>query len=253
MLIDVHAHLQDEKLKDRTQEIIIDAIKNDVEKIVCTGYDLESSNAAVELTKKYTNVYAVVGIHPEYAKVCTDAILEKIKELAKNSKVIGIGEIGLDYHFTKDEKTEQKNIFLKQIKIANELNLPIVIHTQDAMGDTLEIVRNNTVNKKGVFHCFNGSIEVLNEINEKGFYVSFGGAITFSNATNLQEIVKVCPLDKLLTETDCPYMTPVPYRGEINEPKNIKFILNKIGELKNIDIKIIENNIENNVKLLFNI
>ena len=182
--------------------------------------------------------------------------MDKLRELAKNNKkVVAIGEIGLDYHFVQDNKEAQKSCFIKQIELANELDLPIVIHTRDAMGDTLDIVRKykDKIKKGGIFHCFHGSKEVLCEINKMGFYVSYGGAITFNNANNLREIVKETTLDKILTETECPYMAPVPLRGTINEPKNIDLIFEKMCEIKNISKNELEKIIENNTKKIFNI
>lgn len=256
MLIDTHCHLNDEQLENDTKDIIERAKEHNVKKLVCVGASLSSSVKAVEIANEYDNVFAVIGVHPDDANTFNDEILDKLRELAKNNKkVVAIGEIGLDYHFVQDNKEAQKQCFIKQIELANELDLPIVIHTRDAMGDTLDIVRKykNEIKNGGIFHCFHGSKEVLDEINKMGFYVSYGGAITFNNANNLREIVKQTPLDKILTETDCPYMAPVPLRGTINEPKNIDLIFEKMCELKNISKNELEKIIENNTKKIFNI
>ena len=256
MLIDTHCHLNDEQLENDTKDIIERAKEHNVKKLVCVGASLSSSVKAVEIANEYDNVFAVIGVHPDDANTFNDEILDKLKELAKNNKkVVAIGEIGLDYHFVQDNKEAQKQCFIKQIELANELDLPIVIHTRDAMGDTLDIVRKykDKIKKGGIFHCFHGSKEVLCEINKMGFYVSYGGAITFNNANSLREIVKQTPLDKILTETDCPYMAPVPLRGTINEPKNIDLIFEKMCEIKNISKNELEKIIENNTKKIFNI
>lgn len=256
MLIDTHCHLNDEQLENDTKDIIERAKEHNVKKLVCVGASLSSSVKAVEIANEYDNVFAVIGVHPDDANTFNDDILDKLKELAKNNKkVVAIGEIGLDYHFVQDNKEAQKQCFIKQIELANELDLPIVIHTRDAMGDTLDIVRKykDKIKKGGIFHCFHGSKEVLCEINKMGFYVSYGGAITFNNANSLREIVKQTPLDKILTETDCPYMAPVPLRGTINEPKNIDLIFEKMCEIKNISKNELEKIIENNTKKIFNI
>lgn len=256
MLIDTHCHLNDEQLENYTKDIIERAKEHNVKKLVCVGASLSSSVKAVEIANEYDNVFAVIGVHPDDANTCNDDILDKLRELAKNNKkVVAIGEIGLDYHFVQDNKEAQKQCFIKQIELANELDLPIVIHTRDAMGDTLDIVRKykDKIKKGGIFHCFHGSKEVLCEINKMGFYVSYGGAITFNNANSLREIVKQTPLDKILTETDCPYMAPVPLRGTINEPKNIDLIFEKMCEIKNISKNELEKIIENNTKKIFNI
>ncbi len=256
MLIDTHCHLNDEQLENDTKDIIERAKEHNVKKLVCVGASLSSSVKAVEIANEYDNVFAVIGVHPDDANTFNDDILDKLRELAKNNKkVVAIGEIGLDYHFVQDNKEAQKQCFIKQIELANELDLPIVIHTRDAMGDTLDIVRKykDKIKKGGIFHCFHGSKEVLCEINKMGFYVSYGGAITFNNANSLREIVKQTPLDKILTETDCPYMAPVPLRGTINEPKNIDLIFEKMFEIKNISKNKLEKIIENNTKKIFNI
>lgn len=255
MLIDTHCHLNDNQFEGKVDEVISRSSQHNVTKLICVGADLNTSYKAVEIANKYSNVYAVIGVHPDDANTFDDIIFEKLYQLAKNKKVVAIGEIGLDYHFIQNNKGKQKQCFVKQIELANILNLPIVIHTRDAMGDTLDIVRKNKdkIKKGGVFHCFHGSKEVLDEINKMGFYVSFGGAITFNNANNLREIVKCTPLDKILTETDCPYMAPVPFRGTVNEPKNIDIILEKMSEIKNISKNDLEKIIENNVKNIFNI
>lgn len=256
MLIDTHCHLNDEQLENDTKDIIERAKEHNVKKLVCVGASLSSSVKAVEIANEYDNVFAVIGVHPDDANTFNDDILDKLKELAKNNKkVVAIGEIGLDYHFVQDNKEAQKQCFIKQIELANELDLPIVIHTRDAMGDTLDIVRKykDKIKNGGIFHCFHGSKEVLCEINKMGFYVSYGGAITFNNANSLREIVKQTPLDKILTETDCPYMAPVPLRGTINEPKNIDLIFEKMCEIKNISKNELEKIIENNTKKIFNI
>lgn len=256
MLIDTHCHLNDEQLENDTKDIIERAKEHNVKKLVCVGASLSSSVKAVEIANEYDNVFAVIGVHPDDANTFNDDILDKLRELAKNNKkVVAIGEIGLDYHFVQDNKEAQKQCFIKQIELANELDLPIVIHTRDAMGDTLDIVRKykDKIKNGGIFHCFHGSKEVLCEINKMGFYVSYGGAITFNNANSLREIVKQTPLDKILTETDCPYMAPVPLRGTINEPKNIDLIFEKMCEIKNISKNELEKIIENNTKKIFNI
>lgn len=256
MLIDTHCHLNDEQLENDTKDIIERAKEHNVKKLVCVGASLSSSVKAVEIANEYDNVFAVIGVHPDDANTFNDDILDKLRELAKNNKkVVAIGEIGLDYHFVQDNKEAQKQCFIKQIELANELDLPIVIHTRDAMGDTLDIVRKykDKIKRGGIFHCFHGSKEVLCEINKMGFYVSYGGAITFNNANSLREIVKQTPLDKILTETDCPYMAPVPLRGTINEPKNIDLIFEKMCEIKNISKNELEKIIENNTKKIFNI
>lgn len=255
MYIDTHAHLQDEKLINNIDRVVLNATENNVNKIICSSYDISSSEMSVEISNKFKNVYSTVGVHPEECKEYNIDVEEKLTQLAKDKKVVAIGEIGLDYHYTEENKETQKQVFIKQIILADKLNLPIVIHMRDATGDTMQIIRQykNHLNNGGVFHCFNASKEILDEIIKLGFYVSYGGAITFNNANSLREIVKQTPLDRILTETDCPYMTPVPHRGEINEPKNINLIIKKISEIKNIEILELEKIIENNTKNIYKI
>ena len=195
MYIDTHAHIQDEILKNKIDKVIFDAQQNNVKKIVCASYDLKSSFDAVQLCKQYKNVYAVIGVHPENCEEYSDKVEEELLGLSKEKKVVAIGEIGLDYHYSKENKEIQKEVFIKQILLADKLKLPVVIHTRDAIGDTMDIVRKyeNYLKNGVVFHCFNASEEILNEIVGKGFYVSYGGVVTFNNAKNLVEIVKKTP------------------------------------------------------------
>lgn len=255
MLIDTHAHLQDDVYNESLRQVIDNAYKNNVKKIICSSYNLKSSLQSIMISNNNKGVYATIGVHPENCEEYNINIEKGLFELAKNSKVLAIGEIGLDYHYTTTNKDIQKQTFIKQILLADKLNLPIVIHTRDAIGDTMQILREykKYINHGGVFHCFNASIEVLEEIVKMGFYVSYGGAITFNNASKLRELVLATPIDRILTETDCPYMAPVPYRGKTNEPKFIDLVIKKISEIKNIDIKELEKIIENNTKNIFKI
>ena len=242
MFIDTHAHIQDDMLKDRVIEIVASAKENNVGKIVCASYDLSSSDTAVEFANKFEGVFATVGVHPENCEYYNLDVERKLIELCKDKKVIAIGEIGLDYHYTKENKERQKEVFEKQILLADKLSLPVVIHTRDAIGDTLEIVRKNKdkLKKGGVFHCFHESKEVLNEIISLGFYVSYGGVITFNNANSLREIVAYTPVERILTETDCPYMAPVPHRGERNSSIFLCHVAEKIAEIKGVSVQQVE-------------
>lgn len=255
MFIDIHAHIQDRILVERLGNVIKNAELVNVKKIICSSYDLSSSEEAIKISKEYQNVYATVGIHPENCEKYDSEVEKKLIELCNFNKVVAVGEIGLDYHYSKENKELQKQVFINQIIMANKLSLPIVIHSRDAIGDTMQIIREykKYLNNGVIFHCFNESEEILKEILAMGFYVSFGGVVTFNNAKNLVDIVKKTPVDRIFTETDCPYLTPVPFRGQINEPKNINLIIKKISEIKNIDLKILEKSIENNVKKIFKI
>ncbi len=207
-MIDTHAHIQDEKF-DSVEQIILNAQNANVTKIVCASSSYSTSLKAVEIASTHKNVFATVGVHPEEAGEWNQETKQKILNLAKNKKVVAIGEIGLDYHYEFCSREQQKLAFVEQIDMANNLKLPVVIHTRDASGDTMEIIRQNLskLTNGVVVHCFNMSLEILKEIMGYGFYISLGGAITFKNARGLLDIVRQVDINKLMLETDCPYMT----------------------------------------------
>lgn len=229
MLIDSHAHLLDERLKDNIPAIVADFAKNDVEMSVEIGADMESSRGAVKLADSYKNIYAAVGLHPESAESFSDDDINEIAMLAKNSKVVAIGEIGLDYHYDYD-KTAQKSLLIKQIILANSLNLPVIIHLRDAYLDMENILKEykKYINNGILFHCYSGSREMIDRFAFLDPYYAFGGAITFKN-NNRAEVIKAVKKDRLMLETDCPYLTPVPHRGEINTPNNLKFVAERMA------------------------
>ena len=239
-IFDSHAHLDDEKFDDDREEII-NNIHKEVDKFISAGYSLEGSKAAVDLSNKYDFIYATCGISPNDIPQSEEELwimLDKIKELAKqNSKVVAIGEIGLDYYWNKENKELQKKAFAEQIKIANELNLPIVIHTREAVMDTIEILKEYKVNNKGVFHCCPLNRELVKEGLKLGFCISFAGPVTFKNSKNADEIISLVPNDRMLIETDSPYLSPEPLRGKRNDPRNVKYIAQKIADVKNISLE----------------
>lgn len=253
-MIDTHAHLQDEKYENVGQ-IIDNAQKAGVEKIVCASANLATSKNAVELANLYDNLYATVGIHPEDAGEWNSDAEKVLTSLAQNKKVVAIGEIGLDYHYEFYTRDEQKTAFVEQIKLANKLGLPVVIHTRDASGDTMQIIRDNlTLLTNGAcIHCYSMSLEILKEIIGYGFVISLGGAITFKNARGLLDIARECPIENLMLETDSPYMSPEPYRGKCNEPKNVEFVARKIAELKNMSVSDVIQKTTKNSKKFFKI
>lgn len=253
-MIDAHAHLQDEKYEN-IEEVINKAKIEGVDKIVCASSDVETSKKALELACTYNNVYATIGIHPHDADNYNDGAMQTLIELAKNKKVVAIGEIGLDYHYMFSSKENQKNAFIEQIKLANQLRLPIVVHSRDATGDTIEILKNNLDKlKNGVcIHCFNMSLEILKEITKHGFYISIGGIVTFKNASNIIDIVRECDITKLMLETDSPYLTPVPFRSKVNEPKYVKLVAEKIAEIRGISLDKLIKITTDNAKRFFNL
>lgn len=253
MFIDVHAHLNDDKYSNNLQEVLSKAKQNNVGVIICSGYDEKSSKSALNLASRFENVYCTIGMHPHDAKYYNDEFENVIKDLASNRKVLAIGEIGLDYHYDLSPRDIQRQVFEKQIVLAHELQLPIVIHTREAIKDTIDILnKNKNLLKQGfLFHCYNASKEITTKLLNENCYFSFGGTSTFKNATNIREVIELIPIGKILLETDCPYLTPHPFRGEINEPYYIPLIAEKIAEIKGVSLKEVEQITTNNAKRFF--
>ena len=254
---DSHAHLDDEKFNEDRDELIKQIYKEGIERFVSAGYNLESSKESIELSKKYEFIYSTCGISPNDIPQTEEELwkmLDDIRKIAKeNSKVVAIGEIGLDYYWNKENKELQRKAFVEQIKIANELELPIVIHTRDAIMDTIEILKQNEVKKKGIFHCCPLNKELVKEGLKLGFYISFAGPVTFKNSKNANEIIELVPNDKILIETDSPYLSPEPLRGKRNDPRNVKYIAKKIAEIKNIAIEDMAKIIYDNTNKIYDI
>lgn len=253
-LIDTHSHYNDEKFDNDRDEVIQNITNSGITTIINAGYSLESSKRAIEIANNYDFMYATVGVSPNDIENLENNYIEQIKEMAKEQKVIAIGEIGLDYYWNKENKETQKEIFIKQVELANQLGLPIVIHTRDAVMDTIDILKNKVnCNKKGVFHCCPLNTELIKEGLKLGFYISFAGPITFKNSKNAEKIVKMVPIDRILTETDSPYLSPEPVRGTRNDSRNIKYIAQKIAQIKNMPIENIAEQIQKNAKTIFKI
>ncbi len=256
-LFDSHAHLDDDRYDEDREEIIKNLQQNNIKKVIVAGYNLESSEKCSDLAKEYENIYATVGLSPNGIPQNEEKVWKHISEIEllvkDNKKIVGIGEIGLDYYWHKDNYDFQKSIFIKQIELANKLNLPIAIHSREAYKDTIEVLKNNPVIKKGVFHCCQLNQELIREALELGFYISLAGPVTFKNSKNANEIIEKIPLDKIVIETDSPYLTPEPNRGKRNEPKNVKYVAEKIAEVKKIDIENVAKITYENTKKLYNI
>lgn len=224
MIFDTHIHLNDKKIYENLDFYIQDALNKGVKKFLCVGYDLESSKIAIEIANKYHEVYASIGIIPtEYKQYNDDSINNLRKLMDKSNKIVAIGEIGLDYYWEKEEsvRTLQKKIFIEQIELANELNLPISIHCRDAYKDTLDILKEHTCIKKGIMHCFSGSLESAKEFIKLGYLIAFGGVLTFKNSIKTKEVLQNIDLKDVVFETDAPYLAPTPFRGKINIPSYI--------------------------------
>lgn len=255
-LFDSHAHYDDEKFDQDREEIIQKIYDSGVEKFISAGYSLESSKRAIGLADKYEFIYTTVGISPNDVKQTLEETIEDIKKLEdiitrkENDKIVGIGEIGLDYYWNKENKEIQKQAFIMQIELANRLNLPITIHTREAVSDTLEILKQHPVQQKGVFHCCPLNRELVKEALKLGFYISFAGPVTFKNSKNAQEIAEMVPNDRMLIETDSPYLAPEPVRGTRNDSRNVRYIAEKIANIKSLSTEeIAEITYQNTLKI----
>ena len=255
MIFDTHCHLNDEKLLPRVEEVIKDAIEAGVDYFLVVGWDKESSLCAIELAERFDNVYAAIGFHPENIFDAKDGDFEEVMKNIDHPKVVAVGEIGLDYHWTKDpiERELQKEWFIKQIDFANDHKKPISIHSRDAFQDTLNILKEHRPIYSGVMHCYSGSVELLQEVLNLGLYIGLDGPLTFLNAKTPKEVCEVVPLDRLLTETDSPYLAPHPLRGTVNEPKNLGWIVNEIANIKGLSRKHVVEVTSNNAFKLFGI
>lgn len=247
-MIDTHCHLYDDKLYPKLDEIILNAKKANVEKMICIGDNLNTSLKSLAIAEKYNNIYATIGIHPHESKDASEKYLSKIESYSNHQKVVAIGEIGLDYYYNFSDSKIQKVVFLEQLKLAKKLNLPSVIHCRDAYEDLLEIIIESEHNK-GVIHCFSGDLEFANKIINLGYYISFTGMITF--VKELEDVIKNISLNHILIETDSPYLAPVPYRGKINEPAYVEKVAEKIAEIKNLSAKEVIDITTNNANVLF--
>ena len=256
-LFDSHCHLNDEKFNEDRKELIENLRRQGVKRLVTAGYSLESSKQAINLSKEYDFIYATIGISPnDVPKTLEDLDkdLNSIKDLYKEGeKIVAVGEIGLDYYWNTENKEIQKEAFKRQIELANNLNLPIQIHTREAIADTLEILKDNKVNRKGIFHCCPFNRELVKEGLKLGFYISFAGPTTFKNSKNAVEIIKMVPDDKMLVETDSPYLSPEPFRGKRNDPSRVQYIIKKIAEVKEKSFEEIEKMVYENANTIFNL
>lgn len=251
-MIDTHTHINciDDFSID---EILKNASDNGVEKLIVPSAYASDIDIVAELASKYENVYGLLGVHPSEVKDWTDDLIDKIKECAKSPKIVGIGEIGLDYYRDKSFNDLQKEVFIKQINLANELNFPISVHDREAHKDSFDILTEFNKNSIVIMHCFSGSVEFMHECVKQGWYIAIGGVVTFKNAIKMKEVAKEVPLDKLLIETDAPYLTPVPYRGKTNQPAYVKYVAEEIANLRNTSFEEINEQTTKNAKLVFKI
>ena len=254
MLFDTHAHLDDKRFDDDRDELIRGLPERGVSRVITPGIDVDSSKKCVDLADKYDIVYAGVGIHPHEASKLEDNYLDQLRTMAQNKKVVAIGEIGLDYYYDFSPRDIQKQRFIEQIELAAELKLPIIIHNRDSHEDMLNILREHKdLINGGVMHCFSGSWEMAKIVLDLGLYISLAGPVTFKNAKKPVEVAKNVPLDRLLIETDSPYLTPVPYRGKRNDPGHVALVAEKIAEIRGITVEEVGRMTTENALNLFKI
>ena len=250
-IINTHSHVN--MLKELSVEQAIKNCDDENIRIIVPSYDDKSIFEVDELVKKYENVYGYVGVFPEDAKCFNDKVLSDMENIINNNpKIIGIGEIGLDYYWDKSFVELQKEVFIKQIEFANEMNLPLNIHCREAFGDTLEILKKHNKNSKAIMHCYSGSLEFAKECINLGIYIALGGVVTFKNAVKVKEVAQNIPLEFLLLETDDPYLTPVPYRGKENQPAYIKYAAQEIANLRSISVEEVASATTKNAMKIFN-
>jgi TatD DNase family protein len=253
-MIETHAHLDSEKYDEDRDRVIEEAFKHGIKLIINVTSDLASLDKVKALSDKYEQIYMTVGIQPHTAYEVNNDILELINTMAKEKKVVAIGEIGLDYHYNFSLPEIQRKVFRQQIRLAKKLNLPLAIHTREAFEDTINILKEEKVdNIGGVIHCFTEDLTQAKTYTDMGFYLGIGGVVTFKGAKSLQQAVENIPLNRIILETDCPYMTPAPHRGKRNEPSYIRFVAEKIADLKKIDIEEVKKETTKNATELFHI
>lgn len=250
MLFDTHVHLLDERFDGDREEVVAQLTGYGVGNVVEASSDLENSVCAAAFAREHDIVHAAVGIHPHSAGEWDGHTEEELRTLLQEPKVVAVGEIGLDYHYDFSPREKQKEVFEKQIRLALDVDMPIVVHSREATTDTLEILKKYP-GVRGELHCFSGSAETAVELVKMGFYIAFGGALTFKNARKTIEAARAVPTERLLVETDCPYMTPVPFRGKRNEPAYVRYAAEKLAEVKEVPVEEIVRVTEENAKRFF--
>ncbi|NLM05734.1 MAG: TatD family hydrolase [Tissierellia bacterium] len=251
MFYDSHIHLDDKKFDKDREEIISNFETDRIRGVINVGADMATSRASLELAKKHDKIYAVVGVHPHDVKDMKDSDFDELRAMSKEDKVVAIGEIGLDYYYDHSPRDVQIKRFEEELVLAKELDLPVVIHSRDAAMETLEIIKKHSKNLRGEMHAFSYSPEIMREYLKLGFYIALGGPVTFKNARVPLEVAREVPLDALLLETDAPFLTPEPFRGKRNESKYIKYIAEKIADIKGIPVSKIYEATAKNTEELF--
>lgn len=253
MLADSHAHIDDERFDADREEVVARALAAGVSLIVNIGADMASSSRSVALAETYPGIYAAVGMHPHDSQDMQETDYRQLERWTTHPKVVAIGEIGLDYHYDLSPRPVQKEVFLRQLDLARKTGKPFIIHEREAHADMMDIIRNAARGLNGVFHCFSGSVETAREYLKMGFYISVAGPVTFPKSLKTKEVAKAVPLDRLLVETDSPYLTPHPFRGKRNEPAHVRLVAEEIANLRDISLEELAEATTANVRRLFNI
>ena len=251
-MIDTHSHINFEDYKENFDNFLENLKNNEIENVIIPGVEPSTFDEIISLCEKHNMLYGAIGIHPSEAKTYSGEIEQQIYKLCTHKKVIAIGEIGLDYYWEQETKELQKEVFRKQLKIAQELKIPVLIHDREAHEDTFEILQEFNL-KDVIFHCFSGNTDFAQKCINSGYYIAIGGVVTFKNAKDLKETAKIVPLEQLLLETDAPYLAPVPFRGKLNSPEYLKYIAQEIAQLRNIEVEEVKKQTTINAKRIFNI
>lgn len=253
MIIDTHAHINDDRLIGEADSIAADMESDNLEAIINIGYDGKSSEKSVELSEKHERIFAAVGLHPHDASKAAKELYDSFASWCGKPKTVAFGEIGLDFFYDLSPRDVQEKVFLEQLELAHFLKMPVVIHLRDAYGLMLKLLKENAklLDNGAVLHCYSGSVEMVREFSRLDLYYSFGGAITFKNATEKPAVLKACPTDRILLETDCPYMTPVPHRGKVNYPKYVNLVAQRAAEILSLTPERVAEITTENAKRLF--
>lgn len=246
-----HAHYDDRKFRDDREELLGELLPaSGVSHVINIGCDVKSSERSIRLAEKYDYIHAAVGVHPHELYDMSSQTIDKLRELSKHPKCVAIGEIGLDYHYDTHPREFQRFWFIQQLRLAEETGLPVVIHSREASQETFDLIQATKV-RRGSIHCYSGSAEMALDYVKMGFHIGIGGVVTFSNAKKLVEVVKAVPIEHILIETDCPYLAPVPNRGKRNDSTNLKYVVDKIAEIKQMTPEDVARITEQNAKDLF--
>ncbi len=251
-MFDSHAHYDDSAFDEVREELLLSLFnEHGVTNIINVGCDIQTSKNSLLLAEKFSFVYASVGIHPHEADNCTEETFDTVRSLLNHKKAVALGEIGLDYHYGNENREKQIFVFEKQLEMAKELDIPVIIHQRESVGDCLDCVCRHDV--RGVFHSFSGSAETAKVLLDRGWYISFSGTVTFKNARNPVEVASIVPDDRILVETDCPYLTPHPHRGKRNDSGYMRLTLEKLAEIRGVDFEYMEKITAHNAKQLFGV